>query len=585
MSNAMKMRDSVVQMIKGIIERERPKPRICEVYSFNRFSRVAEVLLPGETDPNSTIQARFPEHLQPTKSKTVDGAGDLVLVEGTLNSYRITQLIQGRAAGYSMDLGDITMMGGKQRDRKIARHFSREVDLPGAGAAVHLGRFYFTHDLDYGYQPAVPYVELFVEPRVFRATAKVYKFAVDNLNTTPTWQNLFPDMDSGVSNGNDFEVEINAPDTYSFELRVRNVRSNSIAPPQGYVFSMWLYGQDFEYDDSDYNTFDAGVSPGVPFRTEDLDKDEATDGFNTQQGPYFMPQKRIVHGRLGENLTGGGTITWSDKYVKWTNNLVSSIGRSNLITTGVLQIGPPADLQNIYYHGMTGANATYQYAAANGVDMLPVAATHSVLYFAPSLGSSDGGAGTYGTYHVVGNDANFKVPSHWIMLAVMNQTWDYLKLATGHCLKPYQKVVAGELVQPTIRGIQSALVSLTTTGAFQTLTTNWTQQVTDPALTHSAGVWTFNAPGTYAIEFMMTTASNATGSRGVRINKNNGTIIAQVQIKAADTSLATGVFIAKEHTFVAGDTIRFDGLQSSGGALNTVPGENFTYYSVRRIGP
>jgi hypothetical protein len=229
---------------------------------------------------------------------------------------------------------------------------------------------------------------------------------------------------------------------------------------------------------------------------------------------------------------------------------------------------------------MTGGTLSVAYTAS-GVDMMPVAATHSVLYYAPDFGSADGAGGRY---HVVGMDMNFKVPSHWIMLAVMNQSWDYLKLGTGHCIRPWQKVVSGELVQPNLRGIQSALVSLATSGTFQTIT-NWTQQVTDPLVSYSAGVWTFNAPGTWDMKFMMTTASNSTGGRAIRINKNNGTIIAQIQSKAVDTSLASGVFIAKENSMAAGETIRLDGMQSSGAALNTVPGENFTYYSFRRVGP
>jgi hypothetical protein len=576
----MKARDAIAQMIRGIVERERPKPRVCEVYSFNRFSRVAEVLLPGETDANSTLQARFPEHLQPTKSKSVDGAGDLVLVEGTLGSYRITQLVSGSAAAYSMQLGDVTLMGGKLRDRAMVRHFSREVDLPGSGASVHLGRFYFKHDLDYNFQAWSAYAELVVESRVYFGGSKTYRFAVDNSAITATWRNIFPDKDSGFRYGNDFAVEIFVADDHSFELRVRNVRSNSTAPPQGYVFSLWLNGQDWDYDDTNYNKFDAGVSPGVPFRTDDVNANETVDGWNVVQGPYFEPQKRIVHGRTWEHVTGGGTISWSDKYVLWTNNLVASIGRTNLITNGVVQIGPPTVGQSIYYHGFTGGTLTIAYTAS-GVDMMPVAATHSVLYYAPDFGSADG---ANGRYHVVGNDLNFKVPSHWIMIAVMNQTWDYLKLATGHCIRPWQTVVSGELVQPRLRGIQSALVSLATSGSFQTIT-NWTEQITNSWVTYSAGVWTFNAPGSWDLRFMMTTASNATGSRAVRINKNNGTIIAQIQSKAADTSLATGVFVAKDISMAVGDTIRFDGMQSAGVALNTVPGENFTYYSMKRTGP
>lgn len=113
-NNGLKMRDSIVTMINGIIDRQRPKPRVCEVYSYNRFSGLADVLLPGETEPG--IQAKFPQHLQPTASKMDDGVGaatgDLVLVEGTTNNYRITQIIRGNAFGLASPMRPSDSMSG-----------------------------------------------------------------------------------------------------------------------------------------------------------------------------------------------------------------------------------------------------------------------------------------------------------------------------------------------------------------------------------------------------------------------------------------------------------------------------------------
>lgn len=94
---ALKMRDSLVTIVRGLIDRERPKPRIAEVYSYNRLTRTAEVLLAGETDPE--LQVSFPKHMQPTRSKMDDGigtaSGDIVLIEGFANNYRITSIITG----------------------------------------------------------------------------------------------------------------------------------------------------------------------------------------------------------------------------------------------------------------------------------------------------------------------------------------------------------------------------------------------------------------------------------------------------------------------------------------------------------
>lgn len=427
---ALSLRDSIATIARGLIDRERPKPRVCEVYSYNRATRFAEVLLPGEVTPG--IQARFPKHLQPTKSKMDDGignaTGDLVLVEGGVNNYRITQIIEGDATGFSWNLGDTTLLGGRLLDRKFARYFSRELNLPGLGNSIELGRFYWLDKApDNSGRALTAYVDLVVQSIRSYAATKVYRFSIDYTVVTPTWQNLFPVEESGVRGGNEFSLEIYVPDEFGFQLRVRNNRENATTVKSGYACSMWLFGEDFYYDETTYNAEDAGFSPGVTFGASDVDPSEEVNGANVNQGPYFMPQSRIVHGRTWENLTAGGLVTWDDRYIKWTNNFVCAIGRSNLITTGVLQIPVPTVGQSIYYHGMSGASATIAYTSS-GVDMMPVAATHSVLYFEPNFGSTDG---SIGKFHVVGNDLNFKVPSHWIMIAVMNQNADYLKVANG----------------------------------------------------------------------------------------------------------------------------------------------------------
>ncbi len=562
---ALLLRDSITTIALGLINRERPKPRVAEVYSYNRFTRVAEVLLSGESEANSTIQARFPKHIQPSKAKMDDGignaTGDLVLVEGTVNNYRITQVVEGNGTAFGLILGDTTLLGGTLLDRKVARHFSKEVDLPGAGESVHLGRFYFIHDLDYANQAWSAYGEIVVESRVYFGGSKTYKLAIDNSAVTATWQNVFPDKDSGVRNGNDFALEIFVADDHSFELRVRNVRSNTIAPPVGYVFSMWLHGQDYEYDTTNYNKFDAGVSPGVPFRTEDTNANETVDGWNVQQGPYFMPSKRIVHGRTFENLTGGGTITWDDRYVKWTNNLTSSIGRSNLITNGVVQIAPPTVGQSIYYHGFTGGTLTIAYTSS-GVDMMPVSATHSVLYYAPDYGSADGAGGRY---HVVGNDLNFSVPSHWIMLAVMNQSWDYLKLATGHTLKAGQTIVGGVFAQPYWYGYISSSPTAVAGAAVTTITT-WVADGSPNSygITHSSGIFTvpFLARWNFSAQLWWSGVSGATGNRLAQLMKvspnniiqsstvNSSAIIGAGSVPALNQLSKSVVLAAGEQVYV-----------------------------------
>lgn len=108
MTSAIEMRDVLVAIVKGVINRERPKPRIAEVYSISRGIRRADVLLPGETEPQ--LQVSFPRNLQPTRSKIDDGIGeaqgDIVLIEGGVNNYRITQILSGDAMASGLWLPD-----------------------------------------------------------------------------------------------------------------------------------------------------------------------------------------------------------------------------------------------------------------------------------------------------------------------------------------------------------------------------------------------------------------------------------------------------------------------------------------------
>lgn len=235
--SALDLRDAVTTMILGLISRERPKPRVCEVYSFDRFTRYAEVLLPGETVPG--LQARFPTHMQPTASKMDDGVGNatgnLVLVEGTSNNYRITQIIEGNA-----------------------------------------------------------------------------------------------------------------------------------------------------------------YSQASPFRAYDL-------------------------------LTGGGIVTWDDRYLKWTTDLSTFIGVDQVISTNMFVISMPGVGALVNCHGINGFTTVA--VTVDGIDMRPDGTmNHTALYWEPDLTLT---TGDVGTFHVVGGVVPFYIPPHWIMIAVMNQVADYLYMNTG----------------------------------------------------------------------------------------------------------------------------------------------------------
>lgn len=424
-NTAIKMRDVVVDLIKGIVDRERPKARVAMVYSYNRFNRKAEIVLAGETEPG--ISARFPKHLQPSKALNTDldkdgnPIGDIVLIEGYTNNYRITQIIEGDAMGQGWKIGDLEIWGGAFMNERHGKYFGLSTTLPPEGESIGLGRW-VNPDAQF-YNHGACFVELIVHQPFFAYGRKEYRFPITSYDTAGVWQNLYPDKDGGVEIGHQFEVEIKS-DGDGFDLRIRNVQQHDSLTPSGYIYNMWIWGENFTHDATNFNVVDAAAAPTVAFRT---DLTEATEvNGSVQQGPFFDSIRHTAQNRLVQNLLGGGTVTWDGRFIKWSADLIAPAGVTRLLTGGKLNIPMPAAASTVYDHGITGQTTTA--VAAGGIDMRPGGSiNYSVLYYEPNLGTSSGNAGKY---HVVGTDTSFHVPSHWIYLAAMDAASGYLSFAT-----------------------------------------------------------------------------------------------------------------------------------------------------------
>ena len=422
---ALDLRNTLVDLVKGIVDRERPKPRVAMVYSFNRFNRFADVLLTGDDQP---IAARFPKHLQPTRQMTVDlddndnPIGDMVLVEGTVNNYRITQIIEGDMFSQGTKLGDAELWGGVFMHEHHAKYFGLSTDLPPEGQSIQIGRWQNPDAELYNHGSA--FVHLIIHQPFFAIGRKEYRIPIQGYDTAGVWQNVYPDKDGGIANGNQFELEIKS-DGNGFDLRIRNVQQNDTFTPSGYVYNMWVWGERFEHDPANFNVVDASAAPTVAFRTDVVANTEVNN--DAQQGPFFDSVRHLIQVRAWQNISGGGTVNWASNRLKWSTDLDCPLCVTRLATSGRIAIPMPAVSSTIFTHGITGQTTTT--VSSTGIDMRPGGSiSWSVLYYEANLGSSTGNAGKY---HVVGNDVSFHVPSHWIQLAAADFTEGTLSWAAG----------------------------------------------------------------------------------------------------------------------------------------------------------
>lgn len=440
-SKALDLRDAIKTIVVGMLDRERPKPRVGQVVSVDRDARRAEIIFAGETEPG--IAAAFPPHLQPR------GAGDVVLIEGTRNNYRITQIL-GRqsisdvsntlgAYSYGEMLQEPTLVSNVSDGEDIVyehgRFFAGTKSLPPVDSTVYVGYWenLASVDTDGSFS-----VQLLVKLLPLGTVQKVYNLVVTPTDTAGAWQNLFADKSTGVNRGNNFTVEIRS-DAIGFELRIRNIRQHSTATaPSGYSWSMWVFGRDVRQNFTNDFGIEATARPSNGFRTTVATSEVDA---SVHQGPYFSAEKHILEVRSAVVLTGGSGIVWTGQNLKWSSQFMAHVGSNTLCPGGSFAIPMPAGGVVVTVHGVSGQSST-TVSSTSGINMRPGGSiTYSVLYWEPTLVSE---TGTPGTWHLVGTTSSFTVPSHWIMIATMDLRGIgviSLKLGTGELIDHWRALV------------------------------------------------------------------------------------------------------------------------------------------------
>lgn len=140
--------------------------------------------------------------------------------------------------------------------------------------------------------------------------------------------------------------------------------------------------------------------------------------------------------------------------------------------------------------------------------------------------------------------------------------------------------------QPAARVYNSATISHTTSGSWQTLT--FDSERYDTASLHSTSVNTsrMTAPttGLYTMTANINFAANATGVRGLRFLLNGTTVLAFDLQATAGAGATTAAVISTDYQLTATDYIEVQGFQDSGGALNMNASANATpEFSMRMV--
>jgi hypothetical protein len=135
--------------------------------------------------------------------------------------------------------------------------------------------------------------------------------------------------------------------------------------------------------------------------------------------------------RANDNLTGGGTMTYSGAYAfSWSNRfIVIANGRgSHFSTTGYFDITMPANGTVI-----TGVGAASNVTVTSGTVTIP---SWQALYYILPLGSDN--SSVAGNFRIASYTGDVQIPETWVLLAIHNGDDQTLKVGTGVTLIPGQ---------------------------------------------------------------------------------------------------------------------------------------------------
>lgn len=120
----------------------------------------------------------------------------------------------------------------------------------------------------------------------------------------------------------------------------------------------------------------------------------------------------------------------------------------------------------------------------------------------------------------------------------------------------------------------SANESIGTGGSPTTVT--WNSNRYDPQSIGGANGFTIVTPGAYHVGAGVRWAANATGQRVIYIILNNTTFLKINSQQAVTGGNPTDMGIETVYEFVAGDTVRLQAFQDSGGPLNITAAGNYS---------
>lgn len=125
--------------------------------------------------------------------------------------------------------------------------------------------------------------------------------------------------------------------------------------------------------------------------------------------------------------------------------------------------------------------------------------------------------------------------------------------------------------------------SHTSSGAYQDVT-SWSaaSQDTHGGFVAATGVYTVPVAGTYLVSASISFAANATGNRVTRIFKNGATVVCAAEFIASASITPPGV-CTRTIALVAGDTLKVQTFQASGGTLAYQTASGYNYFNVSRI--
>lgn len=404
---ALAMRDTIEKIAEGVINRKRPESFAGQVIWANIFTKKALVKPTGAKDESEYIEANF------TNIQIPNFADNQVEVSGTPGNYWITKIYHGGYRIADSWIHNLRWTGGNFGTTEGQSNFLIEgIGLPAVGNAIHLGRWSNEGMTLWSTMSAT--LEFDVTVELFTNIKKHYVVELQQDDDGGIWKTVLPENESGIVNGLDFAVEVKA-DSTGVELRFRYLRAGAFGTA-GPNLIMTITGQNFTYSAALANTEQADARPTEVFGRNIIGASE----INTlQQGPFYAPTKHTVENRMQAQLFKPPSISWDNVNLLWTGEWVSGgWGKGELSSGGVARMGMPAAGVIIPVHGSTAITSVT--VVAGGIPMRTAETEYVSLYYEPAYFAA--GASNTGRYHLVGTSNPFKIPSHWIFLAMTNGT-------------------------------------------------------------------------------------------------------------------------------------------------------------------